>query len=185
MKKNVFFFVVIIFFSATLLQAESGDTFRISAMAHYFQPSDDYFKNIYGSKLIFGGEIGIKIWNWVSLWSAADFYTNKGKTTFSEEETEIQITTVFGGLMFQFTNSTFRPYTALGIGYFQYRETNPIGKVEDGDLGYIIQAGVRIKPIELLFLDLKTSYSFCQVKPADIKADLGGFRAGIGLGLEF
>ncbi len=185
MKKNILFLTVIILFSVTLLHAGSGDSFRITGMANYFQPSDEYFKNIYGSELTYGGEIGIKLWKWISLWSAADFYTKKGQTTFSEEETDIQIIPIFGGLMFQFTNSSFRPYTAFGIGYFQYKETNPIGTVEDGDLGYVIQAGIRFKPIDLLFLDFKTSYSFCQVKPADIEADLGGFRAGFGLGLEF
>lgn len=48
-----------------------------------------------------------------------------------------------------------------------------------------IALGCRIKAIGLLFLDMKGSYSYCKVKPADIEADLGGFRGGIGLGLEF
>lgn len=185
MKKGGLFWIVILFMSGTLLNAGPGDSFSISGTAHYFQPSDEFFKNIYGNEIIFGGEIGIKLWKWVSIWAAADFYSKKGKTTFTEEATEIQITPIFGGLMFQFRLSGFRPYMAFGVGYFQYKETNPIGKVEKQDMGYIVQAGFRLKAIGPLLLDMKASYSVCKVKPADIKADLGGFRAGVGLGLEF
>ena len=185
MKKSILFIAIILFLSGPFLHAGTGESFRIEGMVHYFQPTDEFFKDIYGSGMVFGGEIGIKLWEWVSLWAAADFYNKEGKTTFTEEVTELRIIPVSGGLMFQTMSSVFRPYTAIGVGYFQYSEENPIGKVKNGDIGYIVQLGCRIKVAGPLFFDVKGSYSYCKVKPADFEIDLGGLKGAIGLGLEF
>ena len=36
-----------------------------------------------------------------------------------------------------------------------------------------------------ILFDIKGSYSYCKVKPADLEANLGGLKVGLGLGLEF
>jgi hypothetical protein len=36
-----------------------------------------------------------------------------------------------------------------------------------------------------LIIDLHISYSYCKMKPADYRINIGGFEAGIGIGYEF
>ena len=162
-----------------------ADGFFIEAKGNYCQPTDQYFKDIYGSGITYGGEIGIILWKWIGVWAGGDYFNKKGKMTFTEEETKIQITPIYGGIRFQLPNSSISPYLGFGFGYFQYKETNPIGKVEKGDIGYIGQVGCIFKIKGALFFDINGSYSYCKVKPVDIEADLGGLKAGIGLGFEF
>ena len=184
MKKYILVLAAILMVSAPLLQAQDG-SFRIEGMVNYFQPSEDAFKDIYGSGMTYGGEIGIRIMDWLSLWAGADFYNQTGELTFTGEETELQIIPVYGGLMFELPNQQFHPYAALGVGYFQYKEENPIGSVDGGELGYIVQAGVRITVVSSLFFDIKGSYSICKTQPADFEIELGGIKGGIGIGFEF
>lgn len=182
MKKQFFFFLGILLIGTF---AYGGRVFKIEAIGYYFQPSDKAFKNIYGSGISYGGEISITIWKWISILAGGNYYYKKGKTSFAKEETEIQIIPLYGGIKLQLPNSNISPYAGFGIGYFTYKETSLIGKVEEGNIGYIGQLGCLIKIAGGLFLDIKGSYSYCKVKPVDIEADLGGLKAGIGLGFEF
>ena len=162
-----------------------GGNFQIEVIGHYFQPSEKVFKDIYGSGMSYGGEISINLWKWIAFWAGGDYYSKNGTTTFTEEETKIRIVPFYAGIKFQLKRSSINPYAGFGLGYFQYKETNPIGKVEKSDLGYIGQVGCLFKIFGSLFIDIKGSYSYCKVKPVDIEANLGGLRIGAGLGFEF
>lgn len=185
MKKSTIILAVFLFISGPLLNAQTGDSFRIEGLVQYFQPSDEAFKDIYGSGMMYGGEISIKVWEWISIWAGADYYSEAGKTTFTQEDTDLRITPIYGGVMFQLPNRNFQPYTALGIGYFLYEEENPIGQIDGGEIGYIVQLGLRVKTFGPLFFDIKGGYSICKTQPGDLEVDLGGIKGGIGIGLEF
>lgn len=47
------------------------------------------------------------------------------------------------------------------------------------------QAGCFFKIVGGLLLDFSLNYSYRTVKPQEIKADIGGIQAGIGLGYQF
>jgi len=181
-KKQLFLLLGILLFG---IFAYGGRVFKIEAVGYYFQPSDKAFKDIYSSGISYGGEISITIWRGINVLAGGDYYYKKGKTSFTEEETEIQIIPLYGGIKLQVPNSNISPYAGFGIGYFTYKETSQIGKVEEGNMGFIGQLGCSFKIARGLFLDIKGSYSYCKVKPVDIEADLGGLKAGIGLGFEF
>lgn len=188
MKKSILLFSAALFLliiSGSFLHAQNESRLRIEGVVHYFQPADAVFQDIYGGGITYGGEIGIRLGGWISLWAGGDFYSQTGGTTFTGETTELQIIPVYGGLMFEIPGDTFRPYTAFGLGYFLYKEENPIGRVEGGEMGYISQLGVRIHVTGSLFFDIKGSYSYCKTQPAEFETDLGGFKGGIGIGLEF
>ena len=174
--------ILIFFLFGTLV---FGGNFRIEAVGYYFQPSEKAFKDIYGSGITYGGEIGLNLWKGIGIWAGGDYYTNKGKSTFTKEDIEIQLFPLYGGIKIQLPKSSIRPYAGFGVGYFQYIETTPFGTVEKGDIGYIGQVGCMFKIGGALFFDIKGSYSYCKVKPVDIEADIGGLKAGIGLGFEF
>ena len=180
--KGILIFCLAIIMFSTLSHA---GTFFIEAKGNYFQPKDQAFKEIYGNGTSFGGEIGITLGKGIGIWAGGHYFSKKGKLTFTEEDTKIQITPLYAGLRYQLAKANIRPYVGFAVGYFRYKEANPIGTVKKGDVGYIGQVGIIFKVGGALFLDIKGSYSHCKVKPVDIEANLGGFQGGIGLGLEF
>ncbi len=166
-------------------EEEKESRFSLEVIGSYFQPSHQSFKDIYGGGISFGGEISITLMKGISIWIGGYFFTKTGLTTFTEEETKIQITPIYVGLKFRRPEARISPYFGIGVGYFQYKETCPIGTVEEGDIGYIGQIGCIFKVIGPLFLDFKGSYNYCKVKPGDIEANLGGFQGIVGVGFEF
>ncbi len=168
-----------------VMKVERAPVFSLEAVGSYFMPSDQSFKEIYGGGTYFGGEIALNVGKGVGIWAGGHFFTRKGKTTFSQEDTEISISPVYGGLKFRVPKARVSPYFAAGVGYFKYKETSPIGTVEKSDIGFIGQLGLILKMAGPLFFDIKGRYSFCKVKPADIEANLGGFQGAVGLGFEF
>lgn len=184
MKKILIFCLAIALFSS-LAQGK----FLLEAKGTYFRPSDKNFKAVYDSGkfeewITYGGEIGITLGKGVGLWAGGSYFNKKGKLTVTEEETEIQITPFYGGIKFRSAKSSVSPYLGVGVGYFQYKEENRIGKVSKGSMGYIGQIGLLFRA-GVIVIDFQASYSYCKVKPVEVEADLGGFQAGIGLGFEF
>lgn len=182
MRIKAILITILIFFGTF---AYGGDRFRIEAIGYYFQPTEQAFKDLYGGGMSFGGEFNATIWKWIGAWLGGDYFSNKGESTFTKDEIELQIIPFHGGVKFQLPNPRIKPYVGIGIGYFKYKETTPFSKVNKGDLGYIGQLGCLFKVVGGLFFDIKGSYSHCSAKPKDLKANLGGLRVGIGLGYEF
>jgi len=180
-KRILIFCLAIIILSAL----SHAGAFFIEAKVNYFQPKDQDFKGIYGNGTSFGGEIGINLGKGIGIWAGVHYFSKKGKTTFTEEDTKIQIIPLYAGLRYRLAKASIRPYVGFAVGYFRYKETNQIGTIRKGDIGYIGQVGIIFKVGGALFLDVKGSYSYCKVKPVDIEANLGGLQGGIGLGLEF
>ena len=81
--------------------------------------------------------------------------------------------------------SRLRPYVGAGVAYVQYKETNSIGTIEKGALGLIGRAGLLVMLGPSFCIDLQGTWSTCSVQPLEVKANLGGFSFGLGLGFEF
>jgi len=175
----------IILFTAIILLAATAQASYFEIKASFFIPSETAFKDIYGSGLSYGGEIGFTLIPGVALWAGGEYYAADGELTFSEEPTEIQIIPFWAGLKLSLPEAKIAPYVGLGVGYFLYKESNAIGTIDDGKIGLIGQAGVMFKVLTSMFVDIQGNYSICKVKPEDVEADLGGLRATVGIGFEF
>lgn len=176
---------MIILLAAVILLTTAAQASYFEIKGSFFIPTEQAFKDIYGSGLSYGGEIGFTLFPGLALWAGGEFYSAEGQLTFSEESTEIQIVPLWAGLKLSLPNEKISPYVGLGVGYFLFKESNPIGTVNDKKLGLIGQAGVMFKVLNSMFLDIQGSYSLCKVKPEDVEADLGGLRATVGIGFEF
>lgn len=157
----------------------------LEATGSFFQPSDQAFKEIYGSGYYFGGEITLTIMKGVGIWVGVSYYSKDGLTTFTQEPTTIKIMPVYGGIKFRVPEKRVSPYVGLGVGYFSYTEESEIGTVKKGDIGYIGQVGVIFKLIGPIILDFKGSYSYCKAQPENVEANLGGFQGVVGFGFDF
>ena len=152
---------------------------------HYFSPPEQRFKDVYGNGITYTGEVGIGIWKGFKLWIGASYFTKKGELFFTKEKTKVQILPIGLGIKYQLTEGRANLYTGIGLNYYQFKETNPIGDVSKGGLGYVGEVGVFIRVIGGLILDFRMDYSYCKIKPASRNINIGGLKAGIGIGYQF
>lgn len=181
MKKIVILLITILFTSGF---AFSIDLF-LEVKGKYFLPSEDAFQDIYGSGIKYGGEINIGVLKNLYIWFGGDYFSKNGELTFTGEETTIKITPIGGGLKYMFEMRGFKPYLGLGILYNQYSESNVIGDVNEGGMGFIGKLGVNLIVAKGLLMDFFIDYSYCKMTPADFTINIGGIAAGIGLGYKF
>lgn len=181
MKKLMGTLAFILFLSG--LTAASD--FMIEFNTHYFNPSDKDFRDIYGGGLMYGGEASIGVWKGLGIWFGGSYFSKKGELTFTKERTELQITPVGGGLKYRFGKGIVSFYVGAGLHSYQYKESNPIGDVSKGGLGYVGRLGSYIKVTGGLLIDLSLTYSICNIEPADFEINIGGMGAGVGIAYEF
>lgn len=170
---------------ALLAAAPAADAFIVEAKGVYFRPSEAAFRDIYGGGLCFGGEVTVGLAGPVSLWAGADYFSKAGALTLTGEEVKLRVVPILAGLKLRFGPvGRVHPYLAAGPGYFQYKEKSVIGVVEKGSLGFGARAGVLIEIPGGVLVDIQAGYTRCKVKPQDLEADIGGFQAAIGFGIE-
>lgn len=184
MRKERKLIGLLIFLVFSLCQIASA-AIRAEIKTAYFSPKDEAFKDIYGGGPSLGAELGIKTGRFLGLWVCGEYFSKKGKMTFTEEETTLKIMPITAGLSVELNLGPFSPYAKLGIGFFRYEETNILGTVKKADIGYLGQLGLLWHIVGPVYVDLFGHYSSCEVKPLEVKADLGGLRAGAGLGFQF
>jgi len=185
-KYFIIFIVIVVFAGLGFSWSEVGaSTLRVEIKGAYFKPSDEAFRDIYGQGQTFGAELAFKFNKFMGLWLSVDSFSKKGKMTFTQEETTLKIMPISAGLSLEVPLSFISPYAHLGVGYFHYEESNILGQVKKNNFGYAGQIGLLIKTVGPLYLDLFGQYSSCKVKPLELEANLGGLKAGLGLGLQF
>jgi hypothetical protein len=151
----------------------------------YFSPADKTFKDVYGGGPMYGAEIGIKIVGGLSFWISGGYYAKNGILTYTKEETKLTIIPVGGGLRYEFLTGAVSPYLGAGANYYFYKESNPIGRVDKGGVGFVGRAGVVVRITRWFLIDLNAGYSYCRFKPADFTVNIGGIEGGAGLTFSF
>jgi len=157
----------------------------ISVGANYFSPSEKSFKEMYGEGVTFGGEVNIRLWRFIDLWLVGNYYSKKGELPFTKESTRMILVPIGIGLKLMIQRNVINPYVGLGPVFYIYNEKNPIGTANGTGIGIMGDIGCYFKIAGGFLVDASVNYSYCEVKPQKIKADVGGIQAGIGLGFEF
>jgi len=152
--------------------------------ASYFVPTEKAFNDIYGSGLMYGGEITVGIWKNLDIWAGGSYFSKYGELSYTGEETHLQIVPLGGGIKYRFTSGILNFYGGAGVNYFDYAESNIIGDVHDGAVGFVTKIGVYLAPVPQLVFDFFAEYSYCQMTPADFTINIGGIKAGVGMGVR-
>ncbi len=181
MKKSIITIVTVVFLSGL---ANATDII-IEMKAHYFHPSEKAFRDIYGGGMMVGGEVSIGVWRGLEVWFGGSYFSKTGVLTFTKEETKLEIYPIGGGLKYKLSTGIFDLYAGAGLNYYQYKESNPLGLVSKGGLGYIGKIGSYLKVTGGFLIDFYINYSCCKIKPADFKINIGGIEAGVGIGFCF
>lgn len=163
----------------------SAGDFTVQVKGVYINPTDQVFKDIYGSGFMYGGELGFGIGKGVEIWIDGMYFRKSGQTTFTKEETKLSLFPLSGGVKAIFDFGVFELYVGGGVSYFQYKESSPIGELKENKLGWLIRAGTYINITRFLFLDLQAAFNYAKVRTGDLEANLGGLSFGAGLGFRF
>jgi len=148
----------------------------------YFSPSDKDFKDIYGGGMMYGGEFSFRIAKSLDLWIGGSYFSKKGNLTYTRDETNLTLIPLGGGLRYRFMSGRkISPYVAAGPEYFLYKESNVLGDVNSGGIGFIGKAGVLIGLAGSFGLEVHAGYSWCKFKPADFEINVGGVEFGAGI----
>lgn len=156
---------------------------RIGAL--YIIPSRPSFKDIYGSGMGFGGELNFGLWKSVGVWITGNYYTDNGSLSVTKETTTLSLFALGGGLKFRLSQARICPYLGIGPVIYFYKEDNPIGLAQGTGLGLIGQFELSIRIAGGLTLDACMNYTYCQVQPQNIKANVGGLQLGLSIGYSF
>jgi hypothetical protein len=187
MKKAPMILLAVLAFAVSTGAARGAGS-SVTLKGGNFWPSDSVFRDVYGSGLVFGGELAIPIAGGLHFWTGAEYFGKSGRLSLSEEATKVRIIPIFLGLRCHFGKSAVRPYLGAAAAYFLFKEENPLGSVSKGGLGLLGQAGLVIKIGGPFALDLFGSYRACTLKtdgPDPVEAKIGGFSAGTGLAFRF
>ncbi len=185
-KRSFAGFMLIAVLAGPALAAGKGPVLALRAGG--FFPSDDVFREVYGTGLSFAADLSVPLAGPLQLWAGAEFLNETGLLPVSEEESRVRIVPLFAGLRLQFGQKSVRPYFGAAAAYFMLHEENPIGAADDDALGLIAQAGLQIRLGGPVWLDLFAGYRSATVRTEGedpLEAKLDGFSAGLGLAYRF
>ena len=170
--------ILFIFLLSSL--ASPKNILKIGAYAGYFSPKDDSLNSIYKKKdPIYGGKVGVRVWNEFYVWVSGMHCQKKGKTSLLDDDTQLTLNPVTLSLKYTAPLGSFKPYVGAGITYLYYKEKSNIGDVKGEQKGYTVEAGFELNLSRHFALDLGASYSDIKVDPTGFDVELGGFQAGI------
>jgi hypothetical protein len=167
---------------------------KIGPYAGYFQPnfSDekilyDEITKIYGKgNVIYGGRLGVHIWQGFYFWFSASQFRVIGKTTITEDKTILTLNPLSVFLRCSIGLGIFNPYAGIGFIYMGFKEESKISPNVSGNgsnIGY--EGGLELKMSRHFFLDLGFRYEQLKVEPTGFEIDIGGWQAGVSLLVSF
>jgi hypothetical protein len=187
-KKRLIFAVIGFLLLSSVTKAEIA---RLEISGSYFFPSEKAFRDIYGPGGEVGLDIGRTIWKNIEFHLEVRYFNKSGRLTFTQEKTRVKILPLGAHLRYVFLKKGLHLYAGVGLSYCLFQEKNPIGKVDDSRFGLSARIGgyKKIKGlknfIKHFIIDGYVSYHYCEIKPAEVKVDIGGAGFGMALGFEF
>lgn len=174
---TLFLFVmpVLVFSGEVLFKLKGG----------YFYPSDKDFRDIYGGGVMSGLEISTVAARNLELWIEAGYFAKTGELSFTKEVTRLKIIPVGGGVRYVFPPRRPAIYMGGGVLYYRFREVSPLGTVDWGRPGVVVEMGSSIRLTGRFIADAFARYSHCRMKPADFMFNIGGYDLGVRLAYEY
>ena len=159
---------------------------KIGPYAGYFRPHDMLLKQIYGDgDVIYGGRLGIHVWNGFYIWLSASQYKIISKTTFSEDKTTLSLFSACAFLRYSLRLGFFSPYAGVGFTKLSFKEESDLGNVTGNGSNTAYEGGFEIRMNRNFILDFGARYDTIKVKPTGFEIDLGGVQAGVALLVSF
>ena len=175
---------------AAVTASKSGKKYnliKIGPYAGYFQPRDATLKLIYGDKgdVLYGGRLGIHVWNGFYVWLSLSQYKIISKTTFTEDKTTLTLQPVSAFLRYSVPLGFFSPYAGIGFTYMSFKEESEIGNTTGNGKNTAFEGGFELRMNRHFIMDFGARYEIIKVNPTGFEIDLGGLQAGLSLLVSF
>jgi len=173
--------------SAVNFKAERDFKMFFLVSGNYLLPAESGFADIYGSGPIYPGvTAGYKFnRNWY-IWGGYSFFSKKGKSAVLEKPSKWKQAYSSLGIGY-YKNISIRAAWKGSIGamYVRFSEEAFDDKVTANTFGVGLEAAGIYKIGQHLFTEITLAYLYAPDTVEEVNIELGGLRAGIGLGLRF
>jgi hypothetical protein len=167
-------------------QSKEYPLIKIGPYAGYFRPQELLLKQIYGEgDVIYGGRLGVHIWNGFYLWLSGSQYKVISKTTFSEDRTTLTLLSTSAFLRYGLRLGFFIPYAGIGFSHLSFKEEAEIGNVSGSGSNTVYEGGFELRLNRHFYMDFTARYGVIKVNPTGFEIDLGGLQAGVALLVSF
>jgi hypothetical protein len=162
---------------------------KFSPFAGYFQPKDEFIRQIYGDgDLVYGARLGIHVWEGFYFWLSASQFKVIGKTTITKDKTTLTLLPVSASLIYHAGRGFLIPYAGIGFNLLSYKEESEIvgsGKGHGGSVFF--EGGLELRMNRHFSIDLGARIGQIKVQPenAPEKIDLGGLQATVAFLVSF
>ena len=161
--------------------------FKACLHTNYYSLTDPIFKDIYGSGgMMFGGSLSYVLKKF-ELRAEYNYFHKTGKMTLTQEDVTLTLTPIILGMRFRILGQKVSPYIGAGVGTLPYKEKLPerLEHVSERATSLHFEGGGYVNLKHKLFMDLNIRYAWAPTQPFSEKIQLGGVRAGIGIGYSF
>jgi opacity protein-like surface antigen len=188
MKKLTMLTVAMFFLSLSPRAYSQG--FKAGACLAYYSVNDSVFKDVYGTgSMMFGAFLSADIVKKLELRAEINYFSSKGEMTLSKEEVTYTLIPIVATLRFRiFDAKKISPYIGAGLDFCSYKEKVPErfgGDISGSKTGFHGELGTYVNLSRKLQLDINLRYLKAAIEPFSEKREIGGFRAGIGIGYRF
>jgi len=160
-KKNITILTILLILAFTGF-SNADNYFKIGLEGGYSAPTDETFKEIYGSgEVVFGINAALNLSSQIEAVVAVDFYNADGETILSVEPASIKNTYLRFGGFYHFGKGGIDPKVGAGMEICFVTENSVFGKFSDSGIGWFISAGVDfpfgskfIGSVEFLYSDI-------------------------------
>jgi hypothetical protein len=166
----------------------------LGLLAGFFFVQDETFQGIYGKSLFFFGaeyalRFPVKQQHGVELAVGLEQLQKSGRTSYTEEDTQIRLTSLFLSLRYSLEYGRFIFFAGPGFDYVMYKEnyaeTFPVKSVDGSAVGYHIMAGGGYYIVPSLAVKTYFKYRAAETEPNGFRVNLGGTEWGLGLAYRF
>lgn len=166
----------------------SAGPFTLKIIGGFFYPSDQAFREIYGSGDSSGIELTLELNKRLDFWARATYFFKRGHLTLTREPTQVEIIPIGYGIRYKFSLKNLKTvifYAGVGLDYFVFSEVNVLAEIDTGNMGFSGRGGISLRLFKGILAELFLNYSRCFIQPAEYRVNIGGWQIMLGLGYNF
>lgn len=182
-------FLITIFFLIIFTSSATAFNFELYCLYGIQTVNNNDIKNIYGNGRIYSPCVWLDLWKGISMGAGYEGgYSKDGHIGIYEEPTNLKMNGIDFFVGYQIKSKHFSIFVKGGYGIYYYKQyvDNPElpFKVDSKKGTFILGGGLKLFPINNLFVIAEVKYVPLKVRPFEDEIDLGGIRALGGLGLR-
>ncbi len=151
--------------------------------------AEDFDTIFDGTNICYSLDLSYKVSNNVELFLHSDYLKIDGKTDYTKEDTSFTLIPAELGFRYLLGKKKFKAYFGAGGGFYSYKDEHPgLETLNESQIGFFGEGGIRYLFSGSLFIDLKLKYILLKSKTEDENGDtidLGGLAYMVGIGFSF